>query len=531
MSAAPSKTEPLRRRRLATHRDDGDHDPDQRCLSQRQRLARRPGDGHASAAATTRWRGRRIGALGDRRHLPLVRQAAGRDPHGRHLGHARTTAARRRSRPAPSRSHRSPRRPRSRLPPRSRRRRRSPRRRRRRSRRRRQADAQADPARHARADHRAANGAQPDAAAHAPPDPAADGRPSSCSRRRPRPRTRRQSRRPIRRRPPTLAGVPTVGPIAGDPTATPVVTPLLPSATPSERPSDPPQVAIVTGTDPGSGSSGGSAGGSNGPAGPGTTGHGGQPAAWGPVAAVLATPGLHGPTFPPLGLAPTLVTTTGAVDRGDGVRPVRSQAPRRRPAGRGRPRGGRGGRRRGHPAGRGLPGLGHRGRRPAASPASDRRATSPTMELLLPRWRRPSLLQARKADPIRDTTPAARLTFDAGPRRPARRSRAPAHPLPRRPPARLARRAARRRDRLPRPGRRGPAAREARRLLAGPEPGRPAGLDPQDDPRRGRRRTRSRAPDGPSRRCRSPPRPGRWASRRRQRRLRGLPRVAPPREA
>ena len=32
----------------------------------------------------------------------------------------------------------------------------------------------------------------------------------------------------------------------------------------------------------------------------------------------------------------------------------------------------------------------------------------------MPRWRRPSLLQARKADPIRDTTPAPRLTFDQG---------------------------------------------------------------------------------------------------------------------
>jgi hypothetical protein len=39
-------------------------------------------------------------------------------------------------------------------------------------------------------------------------------------------------------------------------------------------------------------------------------------------------------------------------------------------------------------------------------------------EAQLPRWRRPSLLQARKADPSRDATPAARLTFDralAGP--------------------------------------------------------------------------------------------------------------------
>jgi hypothetical protein len=36
------------------------------------------------------------------------------------------------------------------------------------------------------------------------------------------------------------------------------------------------------------------------------------------------------------------------------------------------------------------------------------------MEALLPRWRRPSLLQARKADPIRDATPAPRLTFGEG---------------------------------------------------------------------------------------------------------------------
>jgi len=32
----------------------------------------------------------------------------------------------------------------------------------------------------------------------------------------------------------------------------------------------------------------------------------------------------------------------------------------------------------------------------------------------MPRWRRPSLLEARRADPIRDATPAPRLTFDHG---------------------------------------------------------------------------------------------------------------------
>ena len=35
-------------------------------------------------------------------------------------------------------------------------------------------------------------------------------------------------------------------------------------------------------------------------------------------------------------------------------------------------------------------------------------------EAMMPRWRRPSLLQARKADPIRDATPSPRLSFDQG---------------------------------------------------------------------------------------------------------------------
>jgi hypothetical protein len=37
------------------------------------------------------------------------------------------------------------------------------------------------------------------------------------------------------------------------------------------------------------------------------------------------------------------------------------------------------------------------------------------LEMAMPRWRRPSLMEARKADPIRDAAPAApRLTFDHG---------------------------------------------------------------------------------------------------------------------
>ena len=35
-------------------------------------------------------------------------------------------------------------------------------------------------------------------------------------------------------------------------------------------------------------------------------------------------------------------------------------------------------------------------------------------EAAMPRWRRPSLLEARKADPVRDATVAPRLTFDRG---------------------------------------------------------------------------------------------------------------------
>jgi hypothetical protein len=46
----------------------------------------------------------------------------------------------------------------------------------------------------------------------------------------------------------------------------------------------------------------------------------------------------------------------------------------------------------------------------ALQPESDIEAA----EAMLPRWRRPSLLQARRSDPVRDATPAHRLTFDQG---------------------------------------------------------------------------------------------------------------------
>ncbi len=50
---------------------------------------------------------------------------------------------------------------------------------------------------------------------------------------------------------------------------------------------------------------------------------------------------------------------------------------------------------------------------PSAVAVAD--APSPVQgELAMPRWRRPSLLEARRADPIRDGTAAPRLTFDHG---------------------------------------------------------------------------------------------------------------------
>jgi hypothetical protein len=53
------------------------------------------------------------------------------------------------------------------------------------------------------------------------------------------------------------------------------------------------------------------------------------------------------------------------------------------------------------------------GVRPMPSPLPEyEEAEDP--EAQLPRWRRPSLLQARKADPIRDAATPTRLTFDKG---------------------------------------------------------------------------------------------------------------------
>ncbi len=137
------------------------------------------------------------------------------------------------------------------------------------------------------------------------------------------------------------------------------------------------------------------------------------------MASVLAIVVLHGPTFPGFSLGPTVITTTGVVAaamafglfgrrRRDGEAPDSDEAlaaaavtgiavaspdlhslPQSRPLT-----------------------ADDRDALAAAAAAADTEAED--TEALMPRWRRPSLLQARKADTIRDSAPAARLSFDHG---------------------------------------------------------------------------------------------------------------------
>ena len=175
----------------------------------------------------------------------------------------------------------------------------------------------------------------------------------------------------------------------------------------SPDPTDPPTTAAVGGVGPG----GPDAGGTDASIDP--TGSGGgpgrddSPGGWGPLASVLALAGLQVPTFTGFALAPTMITTTGAVTAAMALslfgRRRREDAP---------------------PDDVLAAAAGHG----VAVAAFDAMASvqngiagldvggldAAEMEALLPRWRRPSLLQARKADPIRDATPAPRLTFDEG---------------------------------------------------------------------------------------------------------------------
>ena len=217
----------------------------------------------------------------------------------------------------------------------------------------------------------------------------------------------------------------TPGAIPSAPGATPEPTPTpTPAVTPSPGPSDPLITAAGGGMTPDTnGTPGDGTTGTTGTTGPAGGAPGGDlPGSWGPVASLMALAGLQGRTFPGLSLAPTLVTTTAAVvvTMGFGL-----FGRRRREADDDE-------RDRALAAAAGL-GIGVLPRELAgaavatgdldvaealAAAAAARAAgaidDAGHTELDMPRWRRPSLLQARKTDPIRDDTPAPRLTFDRG---------------------------------------------------------------------------------------------------------------------
>ena len=217
---------------------------------------------------------------------------------------------------------------------------------------------------------------------------------------------------------PTPTPTATAGSGTTDPLTTPEPTPVpvpstdpepddIPMAGPTSGPPDGLVTAVVVGA--GGGSHGSGPG--SGPGRPGVSDssidpnggpseprpHGG----WGPLAGVLAFAGLqNGPAFPAFGLAPTLVTTTSAV----GAAMALSLFGRRR--------------RDDDPPDALMAASAANGVAVAAydviGQAQVDSEEEVDMELLLPRWRRPSLLQARKADPIRDQVQAPRLTFDEG---------------------------------------------------------------------------------------------------------------------
>jgi hypothetical protein len=192
---------------------------------------------------------------------------------------------------------------------------------------------------------------------------------------------------------------------AGIPLAPPSQAPW-PTSDPTPTPSPTPQpTEIVTGVLPGPvapppAGSGGSGGGSI-PVDPPD-----DPGAWSPTAAVASALGLDTwRILPPLGLVPTLVTTTGVATS---VMALSIFGKRRREDGQLEDDE--------VLADRAAQGVGVLSGPVGVAVAAALAAAPeiPDIEAGMPRWRRPSLLQARKADPIRDGVEVARLTFDNG---------------------------------------------------------------------------------------------------------------------
>jgi hypothetical protein len=179
------------------------------------------------------------------------------------------------------------------------------------------------------------------------------------------------------------------------------------SADPAASPSDD-AVAVIVPIGPTTpGGTGGGTGGSTRGNGGGSGGAGGTGGdGIGALFASIATAGFGRPEPPPLGLVATLVTTSSVVTaamafglfgkrRRDGDQPDSDDVLAAAAAG-------------GVAVATAV----------LATDAYGRHVTAPQPvlegEMAMPRWRRPSLLEARKADPIRDATVAPRLTFDHG---------------------------------------------------------------------------------------------------------------------
>ncbi len=215
---------------------------------------------------------------------------------------------------------------------------------------------------------------------------------------------------------------PAAKPDPTDTVAAPVVEPPAPSAppeTPAPTPTPSASPAVVAMLDPqipAGGTGGSDPTGVGGGDGSGDTGG----ATWAPLTSAMAALGLDLPDLPTLPLLPTVVTTTGIAaasmamglfgrrrrqdDEPDPAELLAAQAAEGVGLG-----------------GRPVPGAGGAGADPGDEDAegveagADDEEGKPTdAEMAMPRWRRPSLLQARKADPMRTEPAAPRLFFDRG---------------------------------------------------------------------------------------------------------------------
>lgn len=172
-----------------------------------------------------------------------------------------------------------------------------------------------------------------------------------------------------------------------EPTPSPTLTAVLPTDVVPGDPSDPDgEIVVVDGPD---------AGGSP------------QPRAWSPLGSLLATLGLGDGSLPVLPLAPTVLTTTTGVAAASMAMGLFGR--RRREDDQPEPDE--------VLADHAAQGIGV-GEGSAAGLSADGgdgdESEGDDGESLMPRWRRPSLLQARRADPLRTNATAPRLTFEGG---------------------------------------------------------------------------------------------------------------------